>query len=104
MIGECMRRFLDEMLALSERTGEFKVHFATAREAFNIAMAAVDGQTGEPGLYRDYRLRSIMPVKPVSLLQKRQEASEQAGLFKTGVIQVRGRSEPKTGRSQGRFI
>jgi hypothetical protein len=78
-----MRRFLDEMLALAERS-EFEVHFATAREAFNIAMAAVDGQTGEPGLYRDYRLRPIMAERPWSLLKKQQGASDQANLFKTG--------------------
>ena len=72
MIGELMRRFLDEMLESTDRSGEFKVHFATAREAFNIAMAAVDGQPGEPGLYRDYRLRQIMRATPESLLQGRE--------------------------------
>src|SRR5436190_119774 len=60
MIGDAMRRFLDEVLEFADRTGEFKVHFATAREAFNMAMAAVDGQPGEPNLYRNYRLRQIM--------------------------------------------
>jgi hypothetical protein len=60
MIGEEMRRFLSEALELSERTGAFKLHFASAREMFNIAMAAIDGKEGEPGLYRDYRLRQIM--------------------------------------------
>jgi hypothetical protein len=60
MIGDEARRGLDAILELSEQTAEFKVHFTTAREAFNIAMAAVDGQEGEPGEYRDYRLRSIM--------------------------------------------
>ena len=47
-------------MAAGERTGAFKVHFATAREAFNLALAAVDGRTGEPHQYRDYRLRLIM--------------------------------------------
>ena len=70
MIGDGMRRFLDEMLELAERSGEFRVHFATAREAFNMAMAAVDDQPGEPGLYRDYKLRSIMDSKPVLSDQK----------------------------------
>jgi len=28
-------------------------------------MAAVDDQPGEPGLYRDYKLRSIVDSKPV---------------------------------------
>ncbi|MBA3765588.1 MAG: hypothetical protein H0W99_01115 [Acidobacteria bacterium] len=60
MIGDGARRSMESLLELSEQTGRFKIHFTTAREAFNIAMAAVDGQTGEPGDYRDYRLRQIM--------------------------------------------
>src|SRR5262249_27080741 len=35
------------------------IHFATARKAFNIAFAAVDGHGGEPGSYRNYRLPPI---------------------------------------------
>jgi hypothetical protein len=66
MIGDSMRRFLDEMLELAERSNELKVHFATAREAFNMAMAAVDAQPGEPGHYRDYKLRQIMDAKSQS--------------------------------------
>ena len=60
MIGEQLKRFMTEVLELSERTREFKVHFASAREAFNMVMAAVDGLDGEPGEYRDHRLRQIM--------------------------------------------
>ena len=60
MIGSDMTRFLEEALENSERTRQFRLHFATAREAFNIAMAAIDGKTGHPGQYRDYRLRMIM--------------------------------------------
>lgn len=63
VIGEEMKRFLLEVLEFAERTGQFKIHFATAREMFNIAMAAVDGQSGDPALYRDYRLRQIMKAK-----------------------------------------
>jgi hypothetical protein len=58
-IGAPMRRFLQETLELADRDGRFKIHFATAREAFNIALAAVDGHSGEPGGYRNYRLRPI---------------------------------------------
>ncbi|HEX2488254.1 MAG TPA: hypothetical protein VHR27_02565, partial [Blastocatellia bacterium] len=58
-IGEPARRFLQETLELADRDGRFKIHFATAREAFNIALAAVDGHSGEPGGYRNYRLRPI---------------------------------------------
>jgi len=60
MIGEPMRRFLEDVVELGEQTGQFRVHFATAREAFNMAMAAVDGHGGEPGRYRNHRLRLIM--------------------------------------------
>ena len=58
-IGEPARRFLQETLELADRDGRLKIHFATAREAFNIALAAVDGRSGEPGDYRNYRLLPI---------------------------------------------
>lgn len=59
-IGEAARRFWSEALAESARTGRYRIHFASAREAFNIAWAAVEGRDGEPGQYRNYRLRAIM--------------------------------------------
>ena len=60
MIGERMRQFWGEVIEYGDRTNEFKIHFASAREAFNMVMAATDGRDGEPGLYRDYKLRQIM--------------------------------------------
>jgi hypothetical protein len=60
MIGEQMKRFMSEVMELAERTGRFKIHFASAREAFNIVMAALDGCEGNPNTFRDYRLRQIM--------------------------------------------
>src|SRR6266480_267113 len=60
MIGEQMKRFMSEVLEFGERSGEFKVHFASAREAFNMVVAAVEGREGHPGAFRDYRLRQIM--------------------------------------------
>ena len=60
MIGAQMRRFMSEVLDVSEKTREFSVYFASAREAFNMVMAAVDGRSGSPGQYRDYKLRQIM--------------------------------------------
>ncbi|MGE3467705.1 MAG: hypothetical protein AB7J13_12310, partial [Pyrinomonadaceae bacterium] len=38
-IGEDAKRFFGGVMDQSERTGNFKVHFASAREAFNIATA-----------------------------------------------------------------
>ena len=60
VIGETIRRSLSEIMEHSERTNEFKLHFATAREAFNITLAALDGNEGNPHLYRNYRLRTVM--------------------------------------------
>lgn len=60
VIGEAARRFWSEMLEHGTRTGEFQIHFATAREAFNIAIAACDGLEGEPHRYRNYELQPIM--------------------------------------------
>jgi len=60
MIGEQLKRFMGEVLELAEQTGKFKVHFASAREAFNMVMAAVDGRDGTPNAYRDYQLVQIM--------------------------------------------
>ena len=66
MIGGHMRRFMTEVLELSEKTQEFSVYFASAREAFNMVMAAVDGHSGSPGQYRDYKLRQIMQTESIS--------------------------------------
>lgn len=73
VIGHEMRRFLLEVLELAERTNRFKLHFATAREMFNMAMAAIAGHKGEPGLYRDYKLRQIMQDAPLSAARAGQE-------------------------------
>jgi hypothetical protein len=67
MIGGEMRRFMNEVLELASKTGEFDVYFATAREAFNMVAAAVDGHSGSPGKYRDYRLRQIMNFDSVQV-------------------------------------
>jgi hypothetical protein len=59
-IGEGARRFWSEAVEKSARTGRYRIHFASAREAFNIAAAAVDGHSGDPHQFRDYKLRTIM--------------------------------------------
>jgi hypothetical protein len=79
MIGEQLKRFMGAVLELSERTGEFKIHFATAREAFNMVVAAVEGCSEAPGRYRDYRLRQIMH-EPSSTLRDVENEKELVGL------------------------
>ncbi|MBC7900706.1 MAG: hypothetical protein H7070_11715 [Saprospiraceae bacterium] len=59
-IGEKARNFFSEIIENGERTNEYTVHFASAREAFNMVSAAIDGKPGAPGEYRDYRLKMIM--------------------------------------------
>lgn len=39
----------------------YKLHYVTAREAYNIVRAAEDGKTGDPNMYLDYEIE-----KPVS--------------------------------------
>jgi hypothetical protein len=59
-IGEDARRFFGEVVETGEKTGDYKIHFASAREMFNIALAAIDGKNGDPNDYRNYRLQTIM--------------------------------------------
>ncbi len=59
-IGEKAQRFFSEIIENGEKTGDYQVHFASAREAFNIVSAAIDGKVGTPHDYRNYRLRTIM--------------------------------------------
>ncbi len=61
MLGPSMARFLRELAELGRADGGPRVHFVTAREMVNIALAACDGRDGEPGEYRDYRLQPIGP-------------------------------------------
>ena len=59
-IGERAVEFFSETIENGERSGAYTVHFATAREAFNMVAAAIDGKNGTPNEFRDYRLRTIM--------------------------------------------
>lgn len=58
-IGDDARRFFGDLMERSVKEN-FDVHFATAREAFNMVSAATDGIDGDPGSFRDYKLRTIM--------------------------------------------
>ncbi len=59
-IGEDARRFFSEMVERGEKTGSYSIHFASAREAVNMVFAAIDGKTGNPNEFRNYRLQTIM--------------------------------------------
>ena len=61
-IGEGAQRFFGDLVEEGEKTGDYAVHFASAREAANMVFAAIDGKTGNPNAYRDYRLEPIMKL------------------------------------------
>jgi hypothetical protein len=56
ILGEPMREFLRELVEGAVQRDEV-LHFVSAREMVNIILAACDGRGGNPGEYRDYRLK-----------------------------------------------
>jgi hypothetical protein len=74
-IGEDAQRFFGEIIENGEKTGKYKVYFASAREAFNMVSAAIEGKKGNPGEFRDYRLKSIMTEEVAKKSEKREKAT-----------------------------
>jgi hypothetical protein len=62
MLGPPLQAFLAQ-LARPRAERPYRLHFVTAREMVNIALAACDGHDGNPGAYRDYRLRALTPAR-----------------------------------------
>jgi hypothetical protein len=62
MLGGLMQDFLRRLTEESRAEG-IKLHFVTAREMVNVVLAACDGRDGNPGDFRDYRLRLITPQR-----------------------------------------
>lgn len=58
VLGEGMKSFLRGLVSGARQRGE-TLHFVTAREMVNIAQAACAGREGNPGDYRDYRLKRV---------------------------------------------
>jgi len=57
-------RALHETLAREFNDGSrWSLHYVTAREMFNVAVAAMEGRTGDPGQYRDH----VIAPPPVAL-------------------------------------
>lgn len=52
-------------LEKSYGSGAWRLHYVTAREAFNVARAAEDGLTGDPDAYREYEIK-----RPVNSFRK----------------------------------
>lgn len=56
LIGANADRFYREIEAQFNDGKNYQLHYATAREMYNIAMAAADGKSGNPNDYRDYKI------------------------------------------------
>jgi len=61
VLGDRFRKFLEELVSGADARKE-TLHFVTAREMANIALAACDGKVGNPGDYRDYRFKRFRDV------------------------------------------
>ena len=62
LLGDGGRMMHTELTTRYNDGLRWRLHYVTAREMFNIAIAAMDGKTGDPGEYRDYEL----PPPPVA--------------------------------------
>jgi hypothetical protein len=56
LLGEAGRALHRELVGHYNDGIRWKLHYVTARELFNIALAAMDGHQGDPNDYRDYEL------------------------------------------------
>ncbi len=86
MMGERAVRFFNEVIENGERTGDYKVHFATAREACNMVIAAVEGKEGSPGKFRNYRFKSIMKKAGDFVLKKTSQVAAFATLLEAFAV------------------
>jgi hypothetical protein len=75
VVGELMKQFLTELLEGAHDRAEI-IHFVTAREMVNMTLAACDGREGNPGDYRDYRLK----LAPASSIDVRRSSNPQASV------------------------
>ncbi|MGZ3452568.1 MAG: hypothetical protein ACXVEF_23365 [Polyangiales bacterium] len=61
LLGDGGRALHEALRAFDDRERWF-LHYVTAREMYNVAMAAIDGKTGNPNDHRDH----VLPPPPVA--------------------------------------
>lgn len=54
LLGEPMRQAFEYMEQRYNDGHEWKLHYVSARETYNIVKAAEQGLVGDPGSYRDH--------------------------------------------------
>lgn len=68
VVGGAFQEFLEELVGGAEARKE-TLHFVTAREMVNIALAACDGKDGNPREYRDYRFKRFADISSVTKIE-----------------------------------
>jgi hypothetical protein len=63
MLGQRRKAFLSALTAFAQAEPGMHLYFATAREMFNMILAACDGREGSPGAFRNYRLQPVTPAR-----------------------------------------
>jgi hypothetical protein len=66
MLGGAFRQMLVDAVSRYNDGTTFRLHFVTAREMANIALAAVDGRLGNAGHFRDYRYLPVTSPRGVA--------------------------------------
>ena len=57
LLGEPGRAFHRSLAQACDPSGPWRLHYVTAREMYNIAVAAMDGMSGDPASFRDYLIK-----------------------------------------------
>jgi hypothetical protein len=61
MVGEAAQHFMGDLMGWVRENPVNRLHFVTGREMVNIALAAADGNEGNPSDYRDYWFQPQRP-------------------------------------------
>ena len=62
-LHDALRAFVARPRAARDDRQQWFLHYVTAREMYNVAMAAIDGHSGNPNAYRDH----VLPPPPVAM-------------------------------------
>ena len=62
LLGDGGRMLHSELTTRYNDGKRWRLHYVTAREMYNIAIAATDGYSGDPGAYRNY----VLPPPPIA--------------------------------------
>jgi hypothetical protein len=62
LLGDGGRQLHRALRGLCNERDRYVLHYVSAREMFNIAIACMEGRTGDPGQYRNH----VLPPPPAA--------------------------------------